>query len=329
MKILVTGSSGHLGEGLVRVLRKNDALDVLGLDVKPSPYTTHVGSIQDTALVNQCMAGVDTLYHTATLHKPHIETHSKAEFLATNIGGTLSLLEAAVTHSVRSVVFTSTTSTFGDALRPPPGQAAAWVTEQTDPIPKNIYGTTKIAAEDLCQLFHRQEGLNCIILRTSRFFAEEDDNDGIRNGFADANAKLNEFLYRRVDLQDVVDAHIRAAARAPELRFGCYIVSATTPLNADDAMALNEDATPVVAKHVSGFEDAYRALGWRMFVRIDRVYVNDAARKDLGWEPRFDFGAMLRRCLNGEKPMSALAAEVGSHGYHDQVFTGRPYPARQ
>jgi nucleoside-diphosphate-sugar epimerase len=42
---------------------------------------------------------------------------------------------------------------------------------------------TKAAAEDLCQLFHRSQGLACIVLRTSRFFPEEDDNKRVREAY--------------------------------------------------------------------------------------------------------------------------------------------------
>ncbi len=105
------------------------------------------------------MKGVQVVFHAATLHKPHVATHSRQEFVDTNITGTLNLLEEAMSAGVESFVFTSTTSAFGDALAPPAGAPAAWVTEDVTPIPKNIYGVTKAAAEDLCQLFHRNEGL--------------------------------------------------------------------------------------------------------------------------------------------------------------------------
>jgi UDP-glucose 4-epimerase len=65
------------------------------------------------------------------------------------------------------------------------------------PVPKNIYGITKVAADHLCELFHNICGLPCLILRTSRFFLEPDDSKDIRQSYQDANAKVNEFLYRR------------------------------------------------------------------------------------------------------------------------------------
>ena len=260
MKFLVTGSAGHLGEALVRTLR-DSRHEVVGLDVLDSPYTTTVGSITDHPLVRRCMAGVRTVFHAATLHKPHIATHSRQDFVDVNVSGTLNLLEEAAAAGVDSFVFTSTTSVFGDALAPPAGAPATWVTEDVAPVPKNIYGVTKAAAEDLCQLFHRNKGLACLVLRTSRFFPEEDDDRSVRDAYPDDNAKANEYLFRRVDIQDVVDAHLLAWRRAPQIGFRKYVISATTPFLPEDLPELRVDAPRVVRRRVPGYEAEYAPPG--------------------------------------------------------------------
>src|SRR5712671_5191415 len=107
MKVLVTGSSGHLGEALIRTL-KNTNHEVIGVDIVHSEFTSRVGSITDRDHVRRCMAGVDAVFHTATLHKPHVITHSRQNFVDTNITGTLNLLEEAVLARVGAFVFTST-----------------------------------------------------------------------------------------------------------------------------------------------------------------------------------------------------------------------------
>lgn len=225
MRILVTGSAGHLGEALVRTLRAAGR-PVIGVDRIASPWTDVVGSIADPAVVARGLDGVTAVLHAATLHKPHVATHAARAFLEVNVVATQHLLEAAARAGVRAFVFTSTTSTFGDALVPPAGAPAAWITEDVVPVPKNIYGVSKVAAEDLCALAHRNLGLACVVLRTSRFFAEDDDDPGARAAFAGDNLKTNELLHRRVDVEDVVDAHLRAIERAPALGFRRYVISA-------------------------------------------------------------------------------------------------------
>src|SRR3954469_7187691 len=200
MRILVTGSSGHLGEALMRVLTA-DGRDAVGLDVLDGPFTSQLGSIADRALVRRQLEGVDVVLHAATLHKPHVGSHSRADFVEVNVTGTLNLLEEAVDAGVSRLVFTSTTSAFGRALTPGTGAAAAWIDEDVVALPRNVYGVTKTSAEALCELVHRDHGLPCLILRTSRFFPESDDRADVRAGYEDANVKVNELLYRRADLE--------------------------------------------------------------------------------------------------------------------------------
>jgi UDP-glucose 4-epimerase len=325
MKVLVTGSAGHLGEALVRTLVSRN-YEVVGLDLLPSPFTTYTGSLTDRSLVKRALVGVKVIFHAATLHKPHVATHSMQEFVDTNITGTLCLLEEAVPANLESFIYTSTTSVYGDALIPPAGEPAAWITEDVRPAPKNIYGVTKAAAEDLCQLFNRNEGLPCIVLRTSRFFPEADDNKRIRESYADDNLKANEFLYRRVELEDVVSAHLAAADRAREIGFAKYIISATTPFSEGDLADLRMNAPAVVRRLVPGYEDEYLRRGWKIFPGIDRVYVNERARRDLGWRPRYDFLQVLARLTEGEDWRSPIAQLVGSKGYHAATFSEGPYP---
>jgi UDP-glucose 4-epimerase len=325
MRILITGSSGHLGEALVRTLQ-GSGHEVIGLDMTASPFTSNIGSIADRSYVRQCMRGVDAVLHTATLHKPHVVTHSPQDFVDTNITGTLNLLQEAALAGAAGFIFTSTTSVFGGALTPPAGAAAAWVTEDVRPVPRNIYGVTKTAAEDLCELFHRSHGLACLILRTSRFFPEEDDSPALRRAYDDSNVKVNEFLYRRADLQDVVDAHVLAFEKAPLIGFGRYIISATTHFHPDDLPDLRANAPLVVRRRVPAYEAEYARRGWRMFPGIDRVYVNERARKDLGWCPRYDFQFVLDRLRVGADFRSPLARAVGLKGYHAHQFANGPYP---
>ncbi|AKU98281.1 UDP-glucose 4-epimerase [Labilithrix luteola] len=325
MTILVTGSAGHLGEAIMRSLRAS-ARSCVGIDIKASAFTDHVGSITDRDFVREQLRGVRTVLHTATLHKPHVATHSRQAFVDTNVTGTLNLLEEATSAGVDSFVFTSTTSAFGSALTPAAGEPAAWVTEDVTPIPKNIYGVTKVSAESLCELFHRKERLPILVLRTSRFFPEADDDAAVRDRYELANAQANELLYRRVDIEDVVSAHLLAIEKAKAIGFRRYIISATTPFTRDDVAELRRDAVSVVHRLFPESASLYASRGWKLLPELDRVYVNALARNELGWRPKADFQHVLDS-LRAEKDFrSALARDVGSKGYHATTFDDGPYP---
>ncbi len=245
MRILVTGSSGHLGEALVRVLRAVGD-DVVGLDLLPSPWTDVVAPVGDRGAVRDALAGAGAVVHTATLHEPHVGTHDRQAFVDTDVTGTPTVLEEAVAAGVGRVVVTSTTSAFGRALTPAPGEPAAWVTEDVAPRVRDVYGATEVAAEDLCELVARDTGLPVVVLRTSRFLPD----------------------------------------------------------------------APAV----------YQRLGGRLLPTIDRVYVDDAARADLGRTPEWDFRRALDRAAAGLPPRSDLATTVGAKGHHAEA-TG-PYTVR-
>jgi UDP-glucose 4-epimerase len=268
------------------------------------------------------MANTEVVFHTATLHKPHIISHSKQSFVDVNISGTLTLLEEAKLARVLRFIFTSSTSVYGDALVPPPGEPAAWITEDLTPVPKNIYGVTKCAAEDMCQLFQRNHSLPCTVLRTSRFFIEDDDNEDTRKAYSGENSKTIEFTHRRVDIADVVSAHVLAMTQEVYLGFRKYIISATTPFSCEDLVELRKDASAVIRRVVPGSDEVFAGLGWSFFPSIDRVYVNTLARTELGWTPQYSFHSIVDKlrgvgcggsnsCVHSE-----LALSIGDKGYH-------------
>ncbi|ATY61151.1 oxidoreductase [Cordyceps militaris] len=321
--VLVTGAAGHLGTALMLALPEH-GFTPFGIDLLASPTTTAVGSITDRAFIRSLLQGsrIAHIIHAAALHKPHVGSHTKAQFIDTNITGTLVLLEAAAEvlgqQQLASFLFLSTTSAFGSALAPAAGQPAAWIDEAVVPRPKNIYGVTKVAAEDLCWLVHTQAALPILVLRTSRFFPEPDDDAHRRAALADANLKLLELAHRRVDLDDVVAACVCGMARARALGWGRYVISAPPPFARDEATlaGLDGDAAAVVRRVVPAVEAVFAARGWGYLPRIDRVYDSAKAVRELGWRPRYTFADAVAMVREGRVWQSALTARVGSKGYH-------------
>jgi nucleoside-diphosphate-sugar epimerase len=165
-----------------------------------------------------------------------------------------------------------------------------------------------------------------VILRTSRFFPEPDDDKSVRAAFADENQKVNESLFRRVDLEDVVSAHLLAAELGAQIGFGRYIISATTPFSTRDLAELRVDAPSVAKRYAPDFVGEYGRRNWRMTPSIDRVYVNEKARHELGWKPRYDFQFLVEQLKQDKDTRSPLARLVGSKGYHKAIFSEGPYP---
>ena len=278
MRILVTGSAGHLGEALVRTLRDREARGR-----RPrhpgSPYTDHVGSIADRARASGAAWPASTRCCTPprctnrTSRPTAGRTSSTPTSPARSTCWKRRLPRASGPSSTPAPPACSATR-----WRRPPGAPAAWVTEDVTPVPKNIYGVTKAAAEDLCQLFHRNQGLpaSCCAPRASspRRTTTGGARRLCRRQPQGERISPPPRRHRGHGQRASARARARAGARLPQIHHQRDdAVHARGP-----ARRCARDAPAVVRRRRARLRGRIRAARLAMFPRIDRVYVNERAR---------------------------------------------------
>ena len=226
MKALVTGGAGfigsHLVEGLVRrghEVRVFDNLSTGSLDnLAPVRDAVEVviGDLRDDEAVNRAVEGVEVVFHQAADPSvPRSISHPR-DCYDINVLGTLNLLAAARDAGCRRVVFASSCAVYGNDPRQPKS-------EELPPAPESPYASSKLAGEELCQVFTRVYGLEAVALRYFNVYGPRQSPDGpyasvIPRFIADLKAgarprvfgdgeQTRDFIF----VGDVVEANLRAA----------------------------------------------------------------------------------------------------------------------
>jgi UDP-glucose 4-epimerase len=111
--------------------------------------------------------------------------------------------------------------------------------------------------------------------------------------------KANEFLNRRLTVEDCPRAHVVALTKAPNVGFGLYVVSAPTPFNRDEVAALKSDAPIVISRLFPDAAALYANRGWSLPASIGSVYYASTIEHDLAFRCHTDFAAVLSALRDG------------------------------
>jgi nucleoside-diphosphate-sugar epimerase len=276
MRIVVTGAAGLIGSAIAERLAGEH--EAIGVDLCAGPMVDLVADCFDVAEWGAVVGPVDAIVHVAALHAPHVGNRSNEDFRRANVEATDRLLDFAHSAAAKRFVFTSTTSLYGHALEPQ--GMAAWIDEQVEPQPRDIYDETKLEAEQL--VASAGSSMTCTTLRMSRCFPEREE---LMAGYR---------LHRGIDRRDVAEAHALALDReGPPVT---YVISAETPFKRGDIEWLLRDAPAVIEHRCPGLIDKLAGRGWQPPHSIDRVYDAGRALQELGFRPRFGIDA----CLAGD-----------------------------
>lgn len=278
MNVLVTGSSGKLGMAIMNKLRSVN-IRTIGADLICSPTTDIILDIRNKHEVEKACRNIDAVIHTAAIHGKHYDLkYPREEFIETNISGTLNLLNSSVKQGSIKFLYISTTSIYGSAMVDP--DQTVWVDEHLQEQPRDIYDITKQTAEQLCKDFFYLEGLQTSVYRVGRFLPEE------------PNLQANHRLYRGLDERDGAEALYLALQHQFE-SFEIFNIASSSPFQKHDLKALKNNPIEVILKLYPEAEAIYRANNWSFPKSIDRLYVTEKAKRQLGYSPEYNFNYLI------------------------------------
>lgn len=181
MKYIVTGGAGFIGSNLVDSLVDGDHEVIVidnfstgkedNLNSKAQLLICDISHKDSITTMTKAMKGADTVFHLAALSRVQPSIENPHEFNKVNVNGTLHILTAAKEAGVRRVVYSASSSAYGDAtIFPTPEN------HPTDPL--SPYGLQKLIGEQYCRVFYHCYGLETVSLRYFNVFGERQSLDG-------------------------------------------------------------------------------------------------------------------------------------------------------
>jgi UDP-glucose 4-epimerase len=303
---LVTGGAGFIGSALVRGLLAAGADRVAVVDNLLTGHEKNLAEIRgavdfhrvdirDFDAVRQAMEGIEVVFHEAAIPSVPRSIHEPVPSHEVNIDGTFNVLRAAQAAGVRRVIYAASSSAYGDTEVLPK-------VESMKPLPKSPYAAQKLMGEYYLSCWHGCYGLETVSLRYFNVFGPRQDPSSAYSGV------LSLFMTAILD------------RRAPTI-FGDGEQSRDFTY-VEDVVALNVRAcqapSSVAGKVYNGGNGGRITLNqaWEMLQKIEGVSIaanygppragdvrdsqadTTAARRDLGYEPRFSFEEGMRRTLD-------------------------------
>lgn len=279
MRVLITGAGGTLGTLLAPLLAEAGHEPVLfDLHSLESAYEFVQGDVRSLEDLRVATRGAEYILHLAAILG--IQSATARDFYDINLTGTFNVWQAAAEAGVRGLVFSSTMSIYKPHDQPLRADAVTVMDEQTPAQPRDIYGYTKAAGEEMCRLYGRSHGIPSIALRYGMFSPEPFFSYGIR------------LLYGGVDARDVARAVLAALEALSSGKVRCwdvFNVESLVPFTAGDHPQLLRGPLPVLERHYPGCAELLRARGVERLTPIHEVYPMNHAEDVLGFFPERNF----------------------------------------
>lgn len=271
VRILITGASGNVGAGMIRLLRKQHELVLYDLHPISSDLHTFRGDLRRAENLKEAVEGCDLVLHAAAWHGLHIEAHSRMDFWNLNVDGTFQLFDAAVEADVKKIIFMS---------------SAAWNNRY------GKYGFTKVIGEEICEYFWQNYNIKYAALRPAAFIP-------FASGIAGAQEMIQRFMNNDPDRRDVLEC-IRLAIEKDTYTNEVFTVRSVPPFSEEEVKQFESDCEQILEKHAPGAAAlirTYHALRPEGKPTVADIEKSTAL---LGWRPKHNLATFFKELVELE-----------------------------
>lgn len=184
-KLVLVGGAGLIGSHTVDKLVKEDVKEIVIYDNFVRGRVENLqnalkdprvkiydigGDVIQTDILDSALKNADGVFHFAALWLLQCHEYPRSAF-DVNVGGTFNVMESCVKNGVKRLVYSSSASVYGDAVKEPMDEDHPFNNQ-------NFYGATKIAGEAMLRAFHYRYGLNYVGLRYMNVYGPRQDYRG-------------------------------------------------------------------------------------------------------------------------------------------------------
>jgi nucleoside-diphosphate-sugar epimerase len=303
--VLVTGGAGFIGSHLADALLERGftvrVLDNLltGSRKNLNPRAELVeADIRERAAIEPAFAGVDCVFHTAALPRVGLSIERPVETHLVNVVGTLNVLMAARAERVRRVIYSSSSSVYGEQLGEQPRLP---LREMMTPNPLSPYALQKLMGEEYLRMFRRLYGLGALSLRYFSVYGPRMDLEGayatVIGAFLRARREGRPLEIRGDGEQRRDFTHVRDVVRANLAAMDCALDDGSAiNVGRGDALSVNRIAELIGGPRVN--------VAPRPGEPRDTLADLARSRAILGWSPEIatEDGVREMMRLNGLLP---------------------------
>lgn len=308
LKALVTGGAGFIGSSLCEALVRDDwevvvidnmrvgsRKNLSGLEASKSAGRVRVvvGDCNDVDELERLLSGCDVVFHLAANPEVRMELNNPTECFRQNVQGTYGVLEAFSRTSVKTIVFTSTSAVYGDAVvRPTPENYSPMV-------PISLYAGSKLASEAMISSYCHTYNKHGIVLRLANILGPRSTH-GVVVDFVSRLRKNPRELQILGDGQqtksythiDDCITSILVALNASKSRYDVYNVGSEDQISATEIAKITADAMELkntMFKYHGGLSDG---RGWVGDVK--NMLLDVSKLKAAGWAPHYNSRESVR-----------------------------------